>query len=135
MAPEELSMLFEAAREAFEDENGQSTDAYLVKIRAALTSIFLLLALHDEVHGYHNLVGLMWSTRKYKSTHQGNLAFHSPTRPAVYDLTMLDDDKPAVIRKKEIMWKSRVNDYKLLAKAKLEAHMLILHKFDETWGL
>ena len=84
MSPEELSMLFEAAREEFEVENGQPTDAYLVKIQAALTSI-LLLTLYDGEHGIHNIVGLVWSTSKYKSTHQGNLAFHIPTRPAVYN--------------------------------------------------
>ena len=74
----------------------------------------------------------MWSTSKYKLTHQGNLAFHSPTRPAIYDPKILDYDKPAVVRKKYITWKSRMNDYKLFAKAKLEARALILHTVDET---
>ena len=47
----------------------------------------------------------------------------------------MDDDKPAVVRKKEIMWKARVNNYKLFAKAKLEERALILHAVDETWVL
>ena len=63
MPPEELSTLFEASQEEFEVENGQPTDAYLVKIRSVHTSI-LLLALYDEEHGNHNLVGVMWSTKK-----------------------------------------------------------------------
>ena len=33
------------------------------------------------------------------------------------------------------MWKVRVNDYKLFAKAKTEARTLILHAVDETWVL
>ena len=77
----------------------------------------------------------MWLTSKYKLTKQGNLAFHIPTRPAVYDPTILDDNKPAVVQKKDIMWKARVNDYKLFAKAKLESCALILHAVDETWVL
>ena len=66
------------------------------------------------------------------ATHQVNLAFHSPTRPAVYDPSITDDDKPTVVRKKEMTWKACVNDYKIYAKAKLEAHALILHAVDET---
>ena len=134
MLPKELSTLFKAAREEFEVKNGQPTDAYLVNILAVLTSI-VVLAPYDEEHGNQNLVGLMWLTKKYKSTHQGNLYFHSPTRPAVYNLTILDDDKPAVIRKNDITLKARVNDYKLFAKAKLKARVLILHAVDETWVL
>ena len=134
MFPEELSTLFEAAQEDFEVKNGQPTDAYLVKTRAVITSILLLYP-YDEEHGNHNLVGLVWSTSKYKATHQGNLAFHSTTRPEIYDPTISDDDKPAVVQKKDITWKARVNNCKLLAKAKLEAHALILHMVEETWVL
>ena len=65
MSPEELSTLFEAAREEFEVENGQPTDTYLVNIRAVLTSV-LLLAPYDEEHGNHKLVGLVCSTINYK---------------------------------------------------------------------
>ena len=36
---------------------------------------------------------------------------------------------------KEITWKARVNDYKIYAKAKLEARALILHAVNETWVL
>ena len=72
---------------------------------------------------------------KYKPTRQGNLAFHSPTRPAVYDPMISDDEKTAVVRKKEITWKARVNDYKLFANVKLKARMLILHTINETWVL
>ena len=127
-------MLFEAAREDFKVENGQPTDAYLVKIRAVTTPI-LLLAPYDEVNGNHDLVGLIYLTRKYKATHQGNLAFHSLTRPAIYDPTVTDDDNPSVVREKETTWKACVNDYKLYAKAKLDAHVLILHAVNETWVL
>ena len=134
MSPKELSTLFEAAREDFEVENSQPTDAYLGNIRAVINSI-LLFAPYEEENGNHNLVGLVWLTSKYKATHQGNLAFHSPTRPAVYDPTITDDDKTAVVRKKEITQKARVNDYKLYAKAKLEARALILHAVEETWVL
>ena len=105
MSPEELSTLFEAARDDFEVKNGQPTDTYLVKIRAVITSI-LLLAPYDEYNGKHNLVGLVCLTCKYKATHQGNLAFHSPTRPAIYDPTIMDDNKPAVVHKKDITWKA-----------------------------
>ena len=77
----------------------------------------------------------MWLTSKYNLTHQGNLDLHSPTRPAVYDPIISDDRKPAVIQKKEITWKARVNYYKLFSKAKLEARALILHTVDETWFL
>ena len=125
MLPGELSTLFGASQEEFD------VDAYLVKIRAFITSI-LLLTSYDEEHGNHNLVGLVYLTSKYKLTHQVNLDFHSPTRPAVYDPTISDDGKPAVLQKKEITWKARVNDYKLFAKAKLEARALILHAVGET---
>ena len=130
MSPEELSILFKAAREDFEVENGQPTDAYLVKIKAVITSI-LLLAPYNEQHGNHNIVSLVCSTRKYKVTRQGNLAFHSPTRPAIYDPTITDENKPAVVQKKGITRKARRNNYKLYAKAKLEAGALILHAVDE----
>ena len=129
MSPEELYTLFKEAREYFEVENFQPTDAYLVKILAVIASI-LLLTPYDEEHGNHNLVGLVWLTSKYKATHQGKLAFHSPTRPAVYNPTISDNDKPSVVRKKEITWKARVKDYKLFAKTKLKAHALILHAVD-----
>ena len=102
----------------------------MVKIRAVITAI-ILLAPYDEEHGNHNLFGLVWLASRYKATHQGNLAIHSPTRPAIYDPTITDDQKPDIVRKKEIMWKARVNDYKLYAKAKLEACALILHAVDE----
>ena len=87
------------AQEDFEVENGQPTDAYLVNIRAVITSI-LLLAPYDKENGNQNLVGLVWSTRKYKATHQGNLVFHSPTRPAIYEPSITENDKPSVVRKK-----------------------------------
>ena len=74
-------------------------------------------------------------TIKYKATHKGNLNFHIPTRPARYDLTITDNNKPAVVRKKDISWKARVNDYKLYAKVKLEACTLILHAVEKTWVL
>ena len=134
MSLEELSTLFEAAREEFEVKNGQPTNTDLVKIRAVITSI-LLLTPYDEENRNHNLVGFVWLTSKYKATHQGKLDFHSPTRPAIYDLTITDNDKPAVVRKKKITWKARMNDYKLYAKAKLEACALILHVVDKTWVL
>ena len=101
MSPEELPTLFEAAREYFKVKNGQPTDTYLIKIRAVIASI-LILATYNEEHRNHNLVGLVWSTRKYKATHKGNLDFHSPTRLAIYDQTILDDNKPAIIWKREI---------------------------------
>ena len=134
MSPEELSTLFGVAQEDFEVENGQPNDIYLVEIRSVITSI-LLLDPYDEDNGNHNLVGLVWSTSKYKATHQGNLVFCSPTRPSIYDPTITDDDKPAVIWKKYITWKACVNDYKLYTKATLEARALILHAVDETWFL
>ena len=134
MSLEELSTLFEAAREDFEVENGQPTNAYLVKIRAFIPSI-LLLALYNEENDNHNIVGLVWSTSKYKATHQGNLGFHNPTRPAIYNLTITEDNKTAVVWKKEITWKARVNNYKLYAKAKLKSRALILHAADKTWIL
>ena len=84
MSPEELSTLFELARENSEVEKGQPTNAYLVKIRSVITSI-LLLAPYDEDNENHNLVGLLWSTRKYMETHQGGLASRSPTRPPIYN--------------------------------------------------
>ena len=58
---EEISMLFEAAIETFEVDNGRSTDAYLVKTRAVITCI-LLLAPYDEEKVDHNIVGLIWCT-------------------------------------------------------------------------
>ena len=96
MSPKELFTLFEATQEDSEVENGQTTDAYLVNIKAFITSI-LLLDPYNEEHGNNNLVGLVWSMSKYKATHQGNMAFHIPTRPAIYDPKITDDDKPAVV--------------------------------------
>ena len=69
MSPEELSTLFEAARENFEVENVQPADTHLVKIRAAIASI-ILRAPYDKDNGNQNLVGLICSTRKYMATHQ-----------------------------------------------------------------
>ena len=69
------------------------------------------------------------------ATHQGNLAFHIPTRPAIYDPSITDDDKPSVVRKKKITWKARAKNYKLYTKAKFEAPALILHAVDKTWVL
>ena len=58
MSPEELSTIFEAAQEDFEVEKCQPTDAYLVKIRAIITSI-LLNAPYDKNNRNQNLVGLV----------------------------------------------------------------------------
>ena len=69
------------------------------------------------------------------ATHQGGLAFHRHTRPAIYDPSITDDEKPAVVRKKEITRKARVNDYKLYAKENIEARAFILHAVDDTWVL
>ena len=69
------------------------------------------------------------------ATHQGNLAFHSPTRPEIYDPIITDDNKPAVVCKKEIIWKARVNDYNIYAKEKLEACALILTVVNKMWVL
>ena len=63
------------------------------------------------------------------------MAFHSPTRQAVCDLTISYNYKPVIVRKEEITWKARVNNYKMFATAKLKAHALILHAVDETWIL
>ena len=63
------------------------------------------------------------------------MSFHSPTRPAVYDLTISDKDKPSFVWKKKITWKLRVNDYKLFAKVKLETCAMILHAVEKTWVL
>ena len=52
-----------------------------------------------------------------------------------YDPTISDDDKPAVVRKKDIMWKACVNDYNLFAKAKLGSREIILHAVNEMWVL
>ena len=98
MSPKELSTLFEAARETFEVEKGQPTDTYLVKIRAVITSI-LLLSPYDAKKEDHNLVRLVWSTYTYMATH-GGVAFSIPTRPAIYDSSITDDNKTAVVRKK-----------------------------------
>ena len=99
MSPEELSTIFEAARENFEVENDQPTDAYLVKIRIVITSI-LLLAPYDKENRNHNLVGIILSTSKYMATHKGNIAFYSFMSPELYDPRIIDDDKTAVVRKK-----------------------------------
>ena len=69
------------------------------------------------------------------ATQQGNFAFHSPTRPAIYDPSITDNENPEVVQKKEITWKARVNDYKLYMKENLKACALILHAVDETWVL
>ena len=124
-------MVFEAARKTFEVKNGQPTDAYLVKIRAFVISI-LLLAPYEKDKGYPNIVGLIWSTFKYMATH-GGVAFSSPTMLAIYNLSIADDKKTAVVRKKEITWRACVTDYKTFAKAKLKAQAFILHNFDKTW--
>ena len=101
MSPEELSTLFEAARENFEVKNGQTTNVYRVKIRSVITSV-LILTPYDKENGNKNLMGLIWSTSKYMATHQGGLDFHRPTRPEIYDPIITDDDKHAVIRKKKL---------------------------------
>ena len=53
----------------------------------------------------------------------------------MYDPNITDNDKTAVVRKKDITRKACMNDYKLYAKAKLEACALILHAVDVTWFL
>ena len=63
MSLEELSTLFKAAREDFEVENGQPTDAYLFKTKK-FTTFILLLAPYDEENGNQHLVGLVWSTER-----------------------------------------------------------------------
>ena len=117
----------------FEVKNVQLTDTYLVKIRAVITSI-LLPAPYDKEKGDHNIVGLIFLPSKYMATH-GGVAFPSPARPALYDPRIVDDDKTAVVCKKEITWRARVADYKIFSKAKLEERAFILHAVDETWVL
>ena len=131
MSPEELSTLFEVARETFEVKNGQPIDAYLVNIREVITYI-LLLSPYDKFKGDHNIVGLIWLTSKYMATH-GGVAFSIPTRIAIYDTSIVDNDKTAILRNKEITRRVCVVDYKIFAKAKLGARAFILHAVNKTW--
>ena len=133
MSPKELSTLFEAARETFEVEKGQPTDTYLVKIRAVITTI-LLLSPYNAKKEDHNLVRLVWSTYTYMATH-GVVAFSIPTRPAIYDSSITDDNKTSIVRKKEIIWRVCVEDCKIFDKANLKARAFILHAAEETWVL
>ena len=77
---------------------------------------------------------LIWSMSKYMATHRG-VAFPSPTMPEIYDPSIADDNKTAVVRKKEITRRACVVDYNIFAKAKLKAQAFILHTVDKTWVL
>ena len=99
MFTEELSTIFEAARETFKVENGQLTEAHLVKIRAIITSI-LLLAPYEKEKGDYNIVGLVWSTSKYMDTQMG-ISFSIHTRPAIYDPSIADDKKMPLSAKRK----------------------------------
>ena len=131
MSPEEISKVFEVALENFGVKPRQSTDAYLVKIMAVITSI-LQVAPNDEEKGGHDLVGLIWSPKKYRVSHVS--LFSTPTRPEIYDPSITDDKKPAVVLKKEVMWKTSVSDFKMYAREKLKARAFTFERCQQDMG-
>ena len=68
------------------------------------------------------------------ATH-GDVDLSIPMRPEIYDPSIEEDEKTVIFCKKEIIWRARVADYNIFAKAKFEEQAFIIHAVDETWTL
>ena len=94
MTPEEITTLFATAATTFQPIVGQPTNDDLTAIREILYP--LLLDIPYDMHGIHNLVGLIEPTATYEAT--WGAAFVIPPRPPAYPA--IADDATAGVRKR-----------------------------------
>jgi hypothetical protein len=90
MKPDEIVTQFAEATLYFDNIIGQPTDSDLVRIFEAMAHILLTIPyLYDEAHGKHSLIGLIYSKAEYMAEY--TTEFISPTKPGIYDNSILDD--------------------------------------------
>ncbi len=94
MTPEEITTLFATAATTFQPIVGQPTNDDLTAFRELLYP--LLLDIPYDMHGIHNLVGLMEPTATYAAT--WGAAFVIPPRPPAYPA--IPDAAAAGVRKR-----------------------------------
>ena len=89
---------FDAAREAFEVEEGQPTENYITKVVEAICG-FLCTLRYDVEKGRDNLVGIIVDDPTYVK--RFGQSFRRPDRPSVYDDSLTGDKVTVKIRKAE----------------------------------
>ena len=95
---DECHARFDAAREAFEVEEGQPTENYITKIVEANGGVLYTLR-YDVEKGKDNLVGIIIDDPTYVK--KFSQSFERPDRPSVYDDSLTDDKVTVKIRKAE----------------------------------
>ena len=107
-----------AARETFEVEEGQHTEAYVTSLEETLGGIFFSVR-YDTENAVHNLIGLVVDDDEYTDRYGRSLV--CPTRPKAYDEAIKDDDKvTTMVRKAEAIWKAKISDWGLYDVAEMK---------------
>ena len=128
MTPEEITTLFATAATTFQPIVGQPTDDDLTAIREILYP--LLLDIPYDMHGPHNLVGLIEPTTTYAAT--WGAAFVIPPRPPAYPA--IPDDAAAGIRKRrEAEHALLVRDHASYDAAERATAKFLREAVDEIW--
>ena len=79
---DEVSTRFDAARDSFEIEDGQPTEAYITRLEETIGGILFSIR-YDAENAKDNLIGLVLPDADYLL--RFGQAFVRPTRPTIYD--------------------------------------------------
>ena len=104
---DECRARFDAAREVFEVQEGQSTKNYITMIMEAIGGVLYTLC-YDVEKGKDNLIGVIIKDPEYvdKFGH----SFRKPARPGLYDTKLKGEKVTVDIRKAEAVWKVKIYD-------------------------
>ena len=107
MKPEDVTIQFAERTLTFDHISGQPTDSDIVRLMEALAQILLLIPYNEE-NGIHSLIGLIYSPSAYTSKY--NADFPHPSKPGIYDSTILDNAPDGLHAMKEAIHKERRHD-------------------------
>ena len=93
MKPEDAPLLFADLASTYEAIIGQPSDSDIVKMREVISEVLYQIPYDDE-KGIHNLVGLIQDKTSYLAEYKK--AFTSPTKPGIYDPSIIESTKDAV---------------------------------------
>ena len=97
--------MFASRLHVFDPISGQPTDADLAQLRKKLTTILLPLP-YDVENGIHNLMVLVMDEDDYQQRYRAK--FPTPTKPAVYDETILNNAMNVVQVKAEAVYMKKL---------------------------
>jgi len=127
---DECRARFDAAREAFEVEEGQPTENYITKVVEAICGVLYTLR-YDVEKGRDNLVGIIIDDPTYVK--KFGQTFRRPARPSVYDDSITGEKVTVTIRKAEAVWKAKIQDWDLYDTAEEESSRFITDSVEDVW--